>query len=395
MMLFRVVNLKPVGGGSWGRIGFAFWLLFVVLFTSGPASSQTTRTWTGQGSEDNANVWTPGNSTRGNWSRNRSFSSGQSAMFTDLNNGTNILIVGNFNVGNITFSNSARAFSFAASGQAQLTLQSGITNRSTNAQAFVATNLTLRLANSQTWNATNGALTFLSRIDNNARNLTLTGPGTLTLGGGVIGSGALITTNAGLRRITAATSFTGNTTVSGGTLELSADAALGGTPQILIETGGTLLFSGSAALTNRINDSVAFRLGGGALETGGLSERLGTLTLSANSTLNFGNGSSVIRFAASSGQTWTSGRTLTLANWTSGSDRLFFGTSASGLTAGQLSQISFLNPGGFATGTYPAMMLGSGEIVPVPEPVTWLAPLSLLGWLGWRRMRHHVRTLRQ
>jgi autotransporter-associated beta strand protein len=313
-------------------------------------------------------------------------------MFTDLNTGTNLTILGSFSVGSITFSNTAVGYIFEGGGNT-MTLTNGITNLSASVQRF--TNLSFSLGAAQTWNAVSGTLSFSGPITNNGNALTLAGAGTISLGGGFSGGGALIVTNAGLRRITAATTFTGNTTVSGGTLELSADAALGGTQQILIETGGTLLFSGSAALTNRINDSVAFRLGGGTLNTGGLSERLGTLTLSANSTLNFGSGSSVIRFAASSGQTWTSGRTLTLANWTSGSDRLFFGSSASGLTAGQLAQISFLNPSGFATGTYPAMMLGTGEVVPVPEPITLIAPLSLLGWLGWRRVRHQNRSPRQ
>jgi hypothetical protein len=56
-----------------------------------------------------------------------------------------------------------------------------------------------------------------------------------------------------------------------------------------------------------------------------------------------------------------------------GTDQLIFGTTSSGLTASQIAEIQFLNPGGFSAGTYGAMILANGEIVPVPEPSTWVA----------------------
>ena len=46
-----------------------------------------------------------------------------------------------------------------------------------------------------------------------------------------------------------------------------------------------------------------------------------------------------------------------------GKHQVFFGSNASGLTAQQLSQIKFKNPAG-STGTYPATILSTGEIVP-------------------------------
>ncbi len=64
---------------------------------------------------------------------------------------------------------------------------------------------------------------------------------------------------------------------------------------------------------------------------------------------------------------------ITVYNWNGstnggGTDQLSFGASSSALTAGQLGQIRFVNPGGFSSGTYPARMLSTGEVVPMPVP---------------------------
>jgi hypothetical protein len=52
-----------------------------------------------------------------------------------------------------------------------------------------------------------------------------------------------------------------------------------------------------------------------------------------------------------------------------GTDRLFFGSNSSGLTTSQVSQIQFVNPAGFASGTYPARILATGEVVPTTRPM--------------------------
>jgi hypothetical protein len=101
----------------------------------------------------------------------------------------------------------------------------------------------------------------------------------------------------------------------------------------------------------------------------------------------------VLAFANSSAQAWTG--TLTILNWTGtpftggGTDQLFFGTDSSGLTDSQLSQIAFYSDAGdtfLGVGGYG----GDGEVVPVPEPSTWIAGALLFGAIGFsqrRRMR--------
>src|SRR5205807_1031159 len=80
-----------------------------------------------------------------------------------------------------------------------------------------------------------------------------------------------------------------------------------------------------------------------------------------------------LSFANSSGETWAGGATLMVSDWNGnpsggGAEQLKFGNSASGLTSSQLSQIVFNNPAGFPSGTYPAKILPTGEVVPVASP---------------------------
>ena len=113
-------------------------------------------------------------------------------------------------------------------------------------------------------------------------------------------------------------------------------------------------------------------------------EQLGQLQLgSGNSSLNLPSGSCVLRFADSSSVSWASGAVLTIQNWSGslsggGSQQVFFGTSAAGLTAQQLIQVQFSNPAGVSAGTYSARTLSSGEVVP-NQLVTAIIAFSLSG----------------
>ena len=177
-----------------------------------------------------------------------------------------------------------------------------------------------------------------------------------------------VKTGAGTLTLGSANTYTGSTTITGGTLAI-----------------------GSAS--ERLPDTSTMSLGGGTFATSGLSETLSTLAMTASSHIDLGSGASVLKYAASNGQTWTG--TLTVDNWSGstsggGTDQLFFGSASTGLTAAQLSQITFT---GFGTG---AQILPTGEVVPVPEPAPTtaaaLAGLGLLGLFG-RRRRHESRRV--
>ncbi len=156
------------------------------------------------------------------------------------------------------------------------------------------------------------------------------------------------------------TNFSGYT-LSGGqlsaqNLQLSGGAAFHHT------TGGTLTQAGTLTLAGIWDEQTSGQQFG--------QLQLSVLLLFTNSILSMPNKSTcVVQFAASSGLVWSNQATLTIEHWSGldsggGNQRILFGSSASALTAQQLSQIQFLNPAGLAPGTYPAQILSTGEITP-------------------------------
>jgi autotransporter-associated beta strand protein len=252
-----------------------------------------------------------------------------------------------------------------------VTLESANTNAHTlpNYLVFVATNFNIGAGGNLTFTgpvsvnvntspattiAVSNSVTTFSGVLTNTGGLTKTGPGTLVLSG--------VSANT-----YGSTSANGYTTVSGGTLQLSKTAGVAAVPNgsLILNAGGTLLLGAA----NQIGDAVPMTLNGGAFQTAGYSEQLGTLKLTANSVIGLGAGASVLKFAASSGVAWTAATTLTVTNWNGsitggGACQLVFGASSSGLTSGQVGQIHFANPPGFPAGNYAATILSTGEVVP-------------------------------
>ncbi|HVT28061.1 MAG TPA: autotransporter-associated beta strand repeat-containing protein [Lacipirellulaceae bacterium] len=181
----------------------------------------------------------------------------------------------------------------------------------------------------------------------------------VTISGPISGDAAFKKAGAGTLVLSSSSnSYTGATTVSAGILQLGAASTLADTSSMI--------------------------LGGGTLDPGGLNQDMSattTLSLIANSTIDYIVGASEIDFANSSALSWTG--TLNLANWGS-STKLRVGTDSTGLTPAQLASIEF-NGDGLGT----ARITSAGYVVPVPEPAT--AVLLLIGALmasfGRRRAR--------
>jgi autotransporter-associated beta strand protein len=265
-------------------------------------------------------------------------------------------------------------------------------------------NATLRATGSFALNANRG-LVIAGGVSGGTVEVT-TG-NTVTYNGIAAGSGAFTKSGAGALALGGNNTMTGAANVTGGLLDLTADGALGTVASVNI-AGGTLRLSGSGA-SARVNDSAPVNLNSGTLvvnDTGatGLQETLGVLTLTANSIINFGatdNASSMLTFADSSGATWTGGQFLDIHNWSGpftvgvggsagGVDQLHF--ASSGLTSTQLGQIRFWSDGG-------STFLGFGqfigtEVVPTPEPATWVSLGALAALLGWRERRRLAGALR-
>ena len=149
--------------------------------------------------------------------------------------------------------------------------------------------------------------------------------------------------------------YTGSTTLTTGTLQLGASGVIVNTSDIILSGG-------------------VFSTGSGA----GFDETVGTLTLTANSTIALGTGSHSLNFAASNGTSWTGATLLRITGWqgnwnsTAGTSGQIFTGSSTELSAGKLNQIFFTHP--LSGMPYTATQLASGEIVPTSTlPVKLLA----------------------
>jgi hypothetical protein len=185
--------------------------------------------------------------------------------------------------------------------------------------------------------------------------------------------------------------------VSAGTLQVGTGGALASTTNVTVNSGGTLLLSGTN--NDKINNSATITLNGGTISLDGvllgLDESVGALTLSGNSTIDFGTlaGGNTFRFGDSSGATWGA-FTLNVWNWTQGADHLYFGSVlGAGLPAGGLGNIQFFTDGGVTpAGGFDAMFgPGNGEVSAVPEPSTVFFGLAMLTLLLYRERRWVLR----
>jgi|WetSurMetagenome_2_1015567.scaffolds.fasta_scaffold00144_2 hypothetical protein len=255
------------------------------------------------------------------------------------------------------------------------------------------------------YNGTSAQVTGNGLMQNNyPANLTINNPAGVTLTATINISGLLTmssgTLNMSSRFITAG-SLTGSSNISGGSGALSitiggdntSPAAYSGlisnggaTSVTLTKTGTGVLtlanpaynYSGVTTITggelrlNPTSTTATFAsqivLNGGTLGTYGITANsvitfASTLNLNASSTISLGSNSHSIKFPNSSVTAWAGGA-LAISNWGSNGGHVFFGSDATGLSAGQLSKISF---SGYPSG---ASILPTGEIVPPTSSVT-------------------------
>jgi len=274
---------------------------------------------------------------------------------------------------------------------------------STNNTALTLNNATQSIGNlSSSFTAVTGTQTQVVTLTGTA--LTVNQSSDTTYGVGAVsnltstiaGTGSLVKSGAAGLTLTGANSYTGATTVSNGTLALQAGSpgALNTTSAVNVNAG-TLLLGAS----NQVNNTAKLTLNSGTFNTGGFSETLGALILSATSPLDLGAANaSVVNFATSNLETWSPTAFLDVLNYSgvvsdfgtpvgTPGDALFFGSGSSDLTLSQIAAIRFVNPSGYI-GSYGATLDANGQVlVAVPEPATIFGALGLLGLVGYRERR--------
>jgi autotransporter-associated beta strand protein len=365
---------------------FAYLLLTTLAFA--PVSPAATFNYTGgSGDLSDATKYTP----------NGAPGDGQNIIFTNPSGGNPVNNTTLSSVNSFTFNGGAGGF--ILSGNA-LTVNAGITSNSGSAQTI---NNNLTVGADQSFSVAFGSLSFGGSVDTNGKTLTVTGANNTTFSGIVTGTGNLIKDGSGIAFLDGSynnNGYIGSTTINGGILRANVGSLVQTSNPIQVNGGGTLLLFGDG---RHIGANTGVTLNGGTFDTGGVSEpntvgqSIGALTLSANSTIDLGNGSSILNFAASNNQTWSG--IVSILNWTGtlatggGTDQLRFGNGVLSLTPGQLLEIQFVDPAGLAPGTYSAIYASSadGEIVPslvpIPEPSTWLVGILTAGAIATSQRR--------
>jgi len=170
----------------------------------------------------------------------------------------------------------------------------------------------------------------------------------------------------------ATNTFTGSFTIEGGLVKCAVPDTLGATNSLVLANNDT----------TRPDYNPVWQFTPAVFSTGGLDQRLGTLRLAGTDTtvlrmLDLESGSGTLAFDDSSAEDWGA-FTLAVTNYAPGTSQLRFGTSSSGLTATQLSQMRFV-----AFGNLPGVIDSDGYVTPAVPKITAVIPLGGSVQLDW------------
>jgi autotransporter-associated beta strand protein len=218
---------------------------------------------------------------------------------------------------------------------------------------------------------------------------------TLTISGGVGGSGGVTKNGTGTLVLSGSNTFSGATVVNAGTLNAANASALGTSSTITVN-GGSLLVSANGSIADNASISLGSGTGaGGLVFSGNIGEVVGALTLTSNSVIDMGSGAAWISFD-SLFTPLAADRQLQIWNYTPGSDAIYFRSSTN--VQDSLAYISFYSGAGTGTffNAFNTASFSPPELypTPVPEPETYATALLLLLGLGlyFHRQRKAARS---
>lgn len=281
----------------------------------------------------------------------------------------------------------------SALGTGTFTISGGTINNSSGATITLSTN------NAQTWN---GNFTFTGTNDLDlgtgavslgsavglSRTITISG-GTLTVGGIIstaTSANALTKSGGGTLTLTGANTYTGDTTISNGTLTLSAGGSIANSSNIVIAGGATFDVSGlTTALTLASEQGLK---ASGTVTTGTIATTTGKgLTTAANTPIQFTafNGTTAPLTVTGAGTvTLAGGNTVTVTVSNGGTplgagDYKLIAKGTGNTTAvSGTAPSSILVTGDIASNTFRSLVISGGELfLHVATPTIAVTPGSL------------------
>jgi autotransporter-associated beta strand protein len=152
----------------------------------------------------------------------------------------------------------------------------------------------LALRANQIWNVGNGqqltlssSQTLAGAVDLRTNTFTVNGNGVVTISENLINSGSVIMSGSGVLQLFGATnSYTGNTTINSGTVQINSNVSLGtNTSTVFINNGGSLeaINPGTNAFTNEISNTFSLGAGTAIVEA---DTNVGAVTLQLDGPIN-------------------------------------------------------------------------------------------------------------
>lgn len=221
--------------------------------------------------------------TAGNWTNGFAPTNGSSIIFSGAGGAsTNSSTVSS--IQGIVFTNGAGAYT--VSGTALAVGTGGISNASTATQT-ISNNLSLSANAAIT--AANGNVILAGNLTNGGNAVSVGGASNTSINGVVSGSGTLAKSGDGTLSLTAANTYAGATTISGGTVVATDNASLGATNGgTTVQSGATLQLSGGITTAENITITGSGVGNSGAIRSLGDGENTisGNIVLGGNARIN-------------------------------------------------------------------------------------------------------------